>query len=134
MKIKGFTLVELLITLAILGVLAAIAYPAYNQHVIKARRSDAQIALLDLAARMERYYAENNSYQNATLEKLHLDAATPQGFYMLVIAEAAPNTFSLLAKPVGAQATNDPLCGELTLNQLGQKSQTGTGTMQQCWN
>lgn len=131
--IKGFTLIELLITLAIFGLLAAIAYPTYSQHVVKARRSDAQIALLDLAARMERFYAISNSYQGATLAKLHINATTSQGFYTLVIAQAASSTFLLAAKPLGAQAINDPLCGELTINQLGQKSQTGTGTMQQCW-
>ncbi len=133
MKTKGFTLVELLITLVILGLLAAIAYPTYSGHVTKVRRSDAQIALQDLAMRMESYYAENNSYQNATLAKLHIDATTPQGFYNLAITQTTVNTYFLVAKPIGVQAQKDNLCGSLTLNELGQKGQSGKGTQAECW-
>lgn len=130
---RGFTLIELLITLAIFGLLLTFAYPAYTQHITKAHRSDAHIALLDLAARMERYYAENNSYQNATLAKLHVDAVTPQGFYTLGIAHASENEFLLTASPNGTQALKDVVCGELTYNELGQKGQAGKGTLTECW-
>ncbi len=130
---KGFTLIELIITLAIFGLLAAIAYPAYQGHVIKAHRSDGQIALFDLNARIERYAAENNSYQDATLDKLHVNPVTPQGFYSLAISQTTANTFSLAAHPIGSQESDDVLCKTLTLNELGQKGQTGSGTLSQCW-
>jgi type IV pilus assembly protein PilE len=130
---KGFTLIELLIVLAIMGVLIAIAYPAYSHYVIKARRVEAQVALLDLATQIEQYYSENNhSYKNATLAKLKISKTTPSGFYSVAINNVTPTTYVLMAKPLGVQAERDAACATLTLNQLGQKSATGN-IPTECW-
>lgn len=134
MKQHAFTLIELLITLAIIGIITAFAYPSYINYVTKARRSDAQIALLDLAARMERYYSENNhSYEGATLETLSANETTTQGFYTLSISNLSADTYLLAAKPLGAQAEHDMACATLTLDQFGRKSNTGNSILSECW-
>lgn len=127
---KGFTLIELLITLAIIAILAAIAVPAYNNYILKARRADAQTTLLDLANRMEQYYAQNNSYAGATLANVGVKATSPQGYYTISIGNLSASTYDLTATPTGAQAS-DTSCSNITLNQLGQRSQSGSAT--DCW-
>lgn len=125
---NGFTLIELLIGLAIVGILIAVAYPSYSHHIVKARRAEAQVALLDLATRMEQYYSENNhSYKNATLANLKSEATTANGFYMLSISNVTATTYILTAKPLGVQAQHDKDCAMLTLDQLGQKNPA------ECW-
>lgn len=128
----GFTLIELVVVLIIISLLGAIALPAYQHHIIKAHRSDGQIALLDLATRMEQYYAENHSYAGATLLSLQISPKTPHGFYLLNITHAGVTDYSLQAQPIGVQ-TKDLQCASLTLNQLGQKGHTGSATHSECW-
>lgn len=131
---SGFTLIELLIVFAIIGILIAVAYPAYTHHLVKARRTEAQIALLDLAARMEQYYSENNhSYANASLAKLKISETTTNNFYALAITQVTPVTYVLLAEPLGIQAERDAACASLTLDQLGRKGATGTASSTMCW-
>lgn len=134
---KGFTLIELVITLAIFAILVVIAYPSYTKYIVSARRSDAQSALLDLAARMEQYYAENNSYAGATIgvnpaTDIVNTAASAEGWYNLTVNSNA-SSYTLTATPIGAQASQDSKCTSLTLNNLGIKGSTGTGTTAQCW-
>ena len=64
----GFTLIELMITVAIIGILSAIAYPSYESYVRKSRRVDAKNALLDLASRQERYFSVNNKYSTTAAD------------------------------------------------------------------
>lgn len=133
-KYFGFTLLELLITLTIISILAAIAYPIYSTHIIKAHRTEAQIALMQAAAKLERYYIENNySYANATLAKLKIDTTTAEGFYALMIPTITNSSYFLQATPIGKQARNDLHCGSLTLNNLGQQGISGTGKPSECW-
>lgn len=129
----GFTLVELLLVLAIIGILVGISYPSYQHFMIKVRRNDGHMALLDLAARLERYYAEHNSYVGATLDKLGIPSqASPKGYYELAITQTEATTFLISAIPTGAQR-EDTTCDTLTYNELGQKGLTGTGNLEECW-
>jgi len=140
---QGFTLIELMIVVTIVAILATIAYPHYTEQVTKTRRADAKTALLDLAARMERYFSENNTYATATIAAAPTtdvlsSTLSPENWYGLSISAQTATTYTLRATPVGAQATNDIRCQTLTLNSLGAKGiATGpsapTGNATDCW-
>lgn len=133
----GFSLIELLIVLFIIAVLISIAVPTYNHHLMMGKRLDGKISLLDLATRLERYYTEQHTYANATIGA-HSSSdvlATPfsqQGFYRLSIINQTNTSFLIQAAPM-PEKLNDKNCGALQLNQLGEKSITGSGTLVSCW-
>lgn len=144
MKAKGFTLVELLIVMVVVGILASLAYPSYRDYMTNARRADGQSALLNLASRMERYYSEENTYQTATIgtgnnTDVLSTAASPEGWYTISINNANGNSYEIRATPLNGQATADTRCQTLTLNNRGQKGVTAgpagapTGTADDCW-
>lgn len=111
---NGFTLIELLIVVAIVGVIAAFAYPSYVEYGERTRRADAQGALLEFAAAMERYYASSNTYESAAVggndtgsPRVFPDEAPLEGgdkFYDLTINAATGSTYTLRATPKGVQA------------------------------
>lgn len=136
--LKGFSLVELLIVVVIIGILSAIAYPVYTNYITEARRSEGKAALLNLSAQMERYFSTNNTYATATIatggstDVLTSDK-TENGWYQLEITAKGPSTFTITAKPLNEQASQDSTCGSLSLTNLGAKGVTGSGTVQDCW-
>lgn len=133
---KGFSLLELLIVLAITGIIATISYPSYRNYIARAHRTDGQLALLDLACRMETYYAEHDTYQTATIGvSKATDVLTrnlsPNGWYTLSLTHLTNTTYNLQASPTNAQ---DISCQSLTLNSLGVKGITATATdVSKCW-
>lgn len=126
----GFNLIELLIVIGIIGILTTIAYPLYSEHVTKVRRNLAECALVDIAGRLEQYYALNNSYAGATLEKLKPNAVAFYKFNLSVTKDA----FLVRAEPTGSQAEKDSSCGVLSLNQVGEKNISGSEGILGCWN
>ena len=128
---KAFSLIELIIVLAIISILTTIAYPIYQTHITKTHRTKATIALTNLAAKLEQYYTQHHSYQHATLQNLH---ATPSNsYYQFAINSATDNSFIIKATPIGSQAKNDHKCGALILNELGKKTISGNGNIPTCW-
>ena len=127
----GFTLIELMITVAIIGILAAIAYPSYQEYVLRGNRTEGMAMLNDAAARQERFFAQNNSYAD-TAAKLGMKDDSPSGFYTLTIGDVTASTYTLTATAKGAQ-TRDSKCANLGLNQAGVKSKTGTASVADCW-
>ncbi len=125
-KVKGFTLIELLIAVAIVGILAAIAYPNYLDHMYKSRRADGHSALMNLASYMESFYTENNTYTGATLTALGLTNQSPQNYYTTSISAATATSYTIKATPTGAQASDS--CGALTLTNTNVK-----GPRANCW-
>ena len=139
---RGFTLIEMMIVVAVIGILSAIAIPSYMSYIQKSRRVDAKNAVLDLAGREERYFSINNAYTNdgAALgfSALPLDVnSSGSSYYSLnVTITTTPPGFVATATPTGAQ-TNDAACYAFRVNQLGVQSNidsggsalTGTG----CW-
>lgn len=125
----GFTLVEVLVVVAIIGILGAIAYPLYNTQIEKSRRSDARGALLEIAQAEERFFTMNGVYTN-NLTLLPIDAAlqagdSEAGFYDIALAFVGGDTatFRVTATPkAGGPQVDDDKCTELTVNQLGVKA------------
>ena len=141
---KAFTLIELMITVAIVGILASIAYPSYQDSVMKSRRADVKGVLLGLANAMERHFTETNSYLGAAAGPA--DTGTPApGIYTIptetasfytvtIINPTTASSYTLSAAPGGAQI-NDK-CGTLTLTHTGVKAivNGATGVLAtDCW-
>lgn len=134
----GFTLIEVMITVAIIGILAAIAYPSYQEHVRKARRADAQSGLMELAQFMERHYtsqggylANGNSGASPTLPFSETPKDGTTKYYDVTLSAASASAYTLQAAPKGAMAADD--CGSLTLTNTGAKGQGSGGTLAECW-
>ena len=123
---QGFTLIELMIVVAIIGIIAAVGYPSYTGYVEKTRRSDAHLALMNAAQAMERCRATKFSYATCTLPT-HLQESE-EGNYNIT-ANAAATNFQLTATAKNAQATDEE-CPTLTLNEQGVQGHTGAGP---CW-
>lgn len=131
-KIAGFTLIELMVAVMIVGILASIAYPAYQEHVFKTRRAAGKACLLEAGQYMERYYTTAMKYTDAPRPTCRNDVSS---FYALDFSGTPDATrYALTATPTGAQ-TNDK-CGTLTLDQTGDTdvSSPATGTTRaNCW-
>ncbi len=128
-KPEGFSLIELIIALAIVAILATIALPSYQQQLLQTQRSDGTTALATFAQKMERYFLENGSYSGATTS-LYQELSN-QGYYQLSVTSTS-DSYQLSATPLDAQ-TEDSECATLTLNELGERGITGSSTTEQCW-
>jgi len=120
---KGFTLIELMIVVAIIGILSVIAVPQFASYLTDSRRSDATAGLLRMAEQQERYYIQNNAY-TANLALLFPGVVNPglsrERLYNFTVTQAGGGVFALQAVPVagGAQAA-DADCPTITLNSAG---------------
>lgn len=127
---RAFSLLELLVVMAIVGILVAIAWPSYKDTVQKSRRADAHVALLDAAQRLERCRTQHEAYD-------HLDcavpAASPDGHYRITEPESrSALTFLLRATPIGVQAGDALHCAWLELDHRGQRGAVGKAAAA-CW-
>ena len=129
----GFTLIELMIVVAIIGIIAAIAYPSYSDNVRKTRRAVAQADLMELAQWMERQYSADFSYLEGTNQPVLPFTESPRtgtAFYNLNFTGAVTqNAYTVQAVPTGDQQNDD--CGTQSMTQTGAKTASGTGT--NCW-
>jgi type IV pilus assembly protein PilE len=151
---QGYTLIEILIVVAILGVLAAIAIPSYQNSILASNRSVAQAALLDLANRQEQFYLDNRTYASDLTDLGYpaamvfsnsgssvvafndnhslVDSTSGERLYFVQIVSANATAFAVSATPQLAQA-DDTECGALSLTSFGVKGETGTASVSDCW-
>ena len=135
----GFTLVELMVTVAIVAILATIATTSYTSQIQKSRRTDARSALLDLAGREEKIYSTTNTYTNVLANLGYNSATVGSGYYTVAVVSPDPSqpafatipTYLITATAINSQV-GDTQCLTLSVNQTG--SQTATpGPAATCW-
>lgn len=131
----GFTLIELMISVAIVGILAAVALPAYQSSVQRGNRAAGKAGLIEAQQFMERFYVANDSYSTtkggvaAALPTRLATAPAEEPRYDIAISASDANSFTLTATPRQV----DALCGNLTLTNTGVRGKSGTGTVADCW-
>jgi type IV pilus assembly protein PilE len=134
-RLGGFTLIELMITVAVIGILAAIAMPSYQQYVLKANRQEAEAILMESAQFMERYFTTNNTYVGAAV----LSTVSPKGssgtgvkyniaFSVTPATGAGNDKYTIKATRANGQV-NDTTCGDLELSNTGVQTPSTAG----CW-
>jgi type IV pilus assembly protein PilE len=128
---RGFTLLELMITVAIIGILAAIAYPSYIESIRKSNRADAKSTMMQVANQEERYYTENNVYGTITAIGNATDPLPSQSarHNIKVVTANAGATYTITATPVQA----DPTCGNLTITNTGATGSSVAAAAGVCW-
>lgn len=133
MQQKGFTLIEMMIVVAVIGILSAIAYPSYTEYVRRGHRAEARAGLLQAAQWLERAATATGTYPLAAAFPANLKKV-PNDRYDISITSADGSTYTLTATPKGAQ-TGDK-CGNYTLNQAGlrgAKGVTSGAIVTECW-
>jgi type IV pilus assembly protein PilE len=141
---RGFSLLELMIVVAIIAIISAIAYPSYVQFVVTAKRTTASSALLQVADKQQQFFMDNKSYTN-DLTNLGF-AANPliindegesvasgdsDSIYSISLSNVTAITYTATAAPQKVQADRDSECASFTITQAGAKGHTGTGD--DCW-
>lgn len=127
-RLSGFSLIELLIAVAILGIIIAVAVPSYSSYITDSRRIDAQIALRDAAQRMERCRTQSFTYVGCDTS---VQTNSPEGYYTVGVTANA-TTFTITATPVtGKSQAKDTECPTLTLDNTGLEGPASTADA--CW-
>jgi len=130
----GFTLIELMITVAIIGILAAVALPSYSQYVARSKRAEARAELLKAEGWLERYYTENNRYSDTAASTVNAAFSARFGAvpntgaanYNITFTSVSASAYSIIATRTGSMATD--ACGNYTKTNSGTLGFTGTGT------
>lgn len=134
---SGFTLIELMITVAVIAILGSIAFPAYTSYLVRSNRAAAVNMVMDVASRQEQYRIDARSYssQLSQLGYATVPAEVSANYQVTLTADntAAPPTYVIRATPTGTQLARDTACGTLQIDQTGSRTITGTGTTAKCW-
>lgn len=130
-------MIELMITVAIVAILASVAYPSYTQYIVRANRSSAVSFVMNLASRQEQYNLDARQYTNqlSLLGAATIPSEVSNNYNVVVAADntVAPPVYSVTATPTGTQLARDTECGTLKIDQIGQKTISGTATVGKCW-
>lgn len=134
--IAGFTLIEMMVVITIAAILVGIAVPSYTSQMRKSRRTEARTALLDLAAREERFFSTNSAY---TLVPGNLGYAgtfpmqVGSAYYLINVTAATATGFTATATPINAQAADATQCGTFTIDNTGRQLVSGGLGAVTCW-
>jgi len=136
---RGFTLIELMVVVAIIAILAAIAIPSYGRYAFRARRADAHNMLMHIAAAQERYYSTHNKYTNKLKDfgyATDTNVATEHSYYTVTVATSdSDQKYTATATRQNAQATD--VCGNLAIDNAGKKtpdaSNATANSNGRCW-
>lgn len=131
-RAAGFTLIELMITVAVVAILATVALPAYQDSVRKSRRAQAKADLVELAQNLERYHTVNNTYAAATLAFAQSPREGTAHYTLAFDKDPTASTFGIQATPVEGGSQAKDKCGTLALDQAGRKTPTEK-TVSGCW-
>jgi type IV pilus assembly protein PilE len=125
----GFSLIELMIAVAIVAILASVAFPSYQDYLRRGARAEAQAYMMDIAGRQGQFLLDNRAYADTAAA---MGLATPprvSAKYAITLeTDGSPPTFTITATPSGDQAKDK--CGTLSLDNTGAKTASGTGS---CW-
>jgi type IV pilus assembly protein PilE len=144
---RGFTLIELMITVAVIGILAAVAYPSYTQYIVRANRSAAQSFMYSVANKQEQYMLDARTYAGALSDlnitvpaevsskyTISISCTMPVATGTCTAAVGVPPAYVITGTPIGTQLANDAKCGAVSLNQVGTKTESGTASAAtDCW-
>ena len=130
-RARGFTLIEVMITVAIVAILAAVAFPTYRDHVRKSRRAEAQAYLMAVASRQQQFLLDTRAYAPNLATVGVATPANVAAAYDLAVATVAgpPPTFRITATPKAASDQVSERCGTLAIDQTGAK----TAALSSCW-
>lgn len=134
-SVEGYSLIEILIALAIVGMLAAFAMPSYQAHIVKTHRSDGKAALVELANRMDSYFLDNLAYP-ATVSEVRSSDFSEEGLYKLSIANRTNASYVVIATALNQQAIADPDCIILAMDSTGSTGTLGgtaVAAAPSCW-
>lgn len=133
---RGITLIELMIVVVIVGILASVAYPSYQNYILRSKRAEGKALLLDAAARQERHFADNNTYTDDVAELNYSNPAySAEQNYALTIEEGPSSdiatSYTLRVTP--QFANGDAECGDLLLDSRGTQGRSGGASVDRCW-
>jgi type IV pilus assembly protein PilE len=133
---------ELMITVAIVGILAAIAYPSYLSYMERSNRTDATTTMMNDAQILQRCYSQTYDYTQcistftpapAGVTQVSATSTSPGGYYSLSVTTPAANQYTITASPAKSPQTSDSACTQLTLDNTGTQGSSGTASHQTCW-
>jgi len=133
---RGVTLIELMIVVVIVGILASVAYPSYQNYILRSKRAEGKALLLDAAARQERHFADNNTYADDVTELNYSDPAlSAEQNYELTIEAGPSNDFatSYTLRVAPQFGDGDAECGDLLLDSRGTQGRSGGASIDRCW-